>query len=54
MGRAYSTNGEEEECIEANVGETRKKESTRTILKWILERGWDGVEWINVAQDRVL
>jgi hypothetical protein len=23
-----------------------------TILKWILEIGWDGVEWIVMAQDR--
>jgi hypothetical protein len=20
-----------------------------TILKWILERGWDGMDWINLA-----
>jgi hypothetical protein len=23
-----------------------------TILKWILEIGWDGVDWIELAQDR--
>jgi hypothetical protein len=23
-----------------------------TILKWILERDWDGVDWIDVGQDR--
>jgi hypothetical protein len=23
-----------------------------TILKWILEIGWDGVDWIDMAQDR--
>jgi hypothetical protein len=24
-----------------------------TILKWILDRmGWDGMDWINLAQDR--
>jgi hypothetical protein len=23
-----------------------------TILKWILEIGWDGADWIDVAQDR--
>jgi hypothetical protein len=23
-----------------------------TILKWILERGWDGLDWIVLAQDR--
>jgi hypothetical protein len=23
-----------------------------TILKWILEIGWDGVDWVHVAQDR--
>jgi hypothetical protein len=23
-----------------------------TILKWILEIGWNGVDWIDIAQDR--
>jgi hypothetical protein len=23
-----------------------------TILKWILETGWDGRDWIELAQDR--
>jgi hypothetical protein len=23
-----------------------------TILKWILEIGWDGVDWMDLAQDR--
>jgi hypothetical protein len=23
-----------------------------TILKWILEIGWDGMDWIDLAQDR--
>jgi hypothetical protein len=23
-----------------------------TILKWILDMGWDGVDWIDMAQDR--
>jgi hypothetical protein len=23
-----------------------------TILKWILEIGWDGVDWMDMAQDR--
>jgi hypothetical protein len=23
-----------------------------TVLKWILERGWDGMDWIDLAQDR--
>jgi hypothetical protein len=22
------------------------------ILKWILERGWNGMDWIDLAQDR--
>jgi hypothetical protein len=24
----------------------------KTILKWILETGWDGMDWIDLAQDR--
>jgi hypothetical protein len=24
----------------------------RTILKWILEMGWYGMDWIDLAQDR--
>jgi hypothetical protein len=23
-----------------------------TTLKWILERGWGGIDWIDLAQDR--
>jgi hypothetical protein len=23
-----------------------------TVLKWILKRGWDGKDWIDLAQDR--
>jgi hypothetical protein len=23
-----------------------------TILRWILEIGWDGMDWIKLAQDR--
>jgi hypothetical protein len=26
--------------------------SGRIILKWILETGWDGMDWIDLAQDR--
>jgi hypothetical protein len=24
----------------------------RIILEWILQKGWDGVDWMHVAQDR--
>jgi hypothetical protein len=48
MGGACSTNGGEEErdhWEDQHVGGW-------TILKWILERGWDGVDWMDKAQDR--
>jgi hypothetical protein len=44
MGRAYSTNGGEEECIKNIGGKAKRKETTRKdlggwiILKCILER----------------
>jgi hypothetical protein len=45
MGRACSTNGEEEECLSDIEGKARRKESTTDqevggwiILKWILQR----------------
>jgi hypothetical protein len=55
VGRACSTNGEEEKCIEDIGGKARRKETTEknqgvdgwTILKWILERQ-DGMVWIGL------
>jgi hypothetical protein len=54
MGRACSTNGDAEECVQDIGGKAIRKETTRkTILKWILrEIGWDGMDWIELAQDR--
>jgi hypothetical protein len=53
---------EREECIRVIGGKAGKKETTRRnkmqvgrlILKWILLReiGWDGMDWIDLAQDR--
>jgi hypothetical protein len=60
MGRACSTNGGEEECILDIGGKARKKETTRnTRRRWVdnikmdfRETGWDGMDWIVLAQDR--
>jgi hypothetical protein len=60
MGRACSTKGENRNAYRKDiVGKGERKETTRKtktyvcgkILKWILER-WDGVDWIDLAQDR--
>jgi hypothetical protein len=60
MGRAFSTNGEEEECIDDIGGEARWKETTgRPRRRWmdnikmdLREIGWDGMDWIDLTQDR--
>jgi hypothetical protein len=26
----------------------------RTILEWLMEMGWEGVDWIHLPQDRLL
>jgi hypothetical protein len=30
----------------------RPRRRWRIILRWILERGWGGMDWIDLAQDR--
>jgi hypothetical protein len=60
MGRACSTNGGEEECEWVINGKARRKETTRRPRrKWVdninmdlREIGWDGMDRINLAQDR--
>jgi hypothetical protein len=60
MGGACSTNGGEEECIWDIGGQARRKETTRkTRRRWVdnikmdlREIGWDGVNWIDMAQER--
>jgi hypothetical protein len=52
MGRTYSTNG-------VIRGKIRTKETTRKTNMWVDnikldvgERGWVGVDWIRLSQDR--
>jgi hypothetical protein len=60
MGRACSTKGGEEECIRILVG---KPEGKRPLgsprRRWVYnmkivlrDTGWDGMDGINLAQDR--
>jgi hypothetical protein len=54
MGGACSTNGEKRNAYRILVGKPEGETPLIdgwTILKWILER-WNGVEWIDMAQDR--
>jgi hypothetical protein len=60
MGRACSTNGGEEECIGVLVGKPGgKRPLGRPRSRWVdsikmdlREIGWDGMDWIDVAEDR--
>jgi hypothetical protein len=60
MGRVCSTNGGEEECIEELVGKPEgKRPPGRPRHRWVnnikmdlREIGWDGMVWIDPAQDR--
>jgi hypothetical protein len=58
MGRACSTNGEKRNAYRILIGRPKGKRPQEdkdvggwTILKWILI-GWDGMDWIDLAQDR--
>jgi hypothetical protein len=60
MGRACSTNWGEEECIRILVGKPEgKRPLGRPRRRWVdyikidlREVGWDGRDWIDLAQDR--
>jgi hypothetical protein len=60
MGRAWSRNARDEECIQDNGGKARRKETTGrpqrrcvdNIKIDVREVGWDDVGWIDLAQDR--
>ena len=59
MGMACSMIGEEEECIQDNVGKVRGKETIRKTKTWVdnikmklRETCWGGMDWIDLAQDR--
>jgi hypothetical protein len=60
MGRACSTSGEEAECIRIVVGNPEgKRPLEKPRRRWLnnikidlREIGWDGMDWIDLAQDR--
>jgi hypothetical protein len=60
MGRACSRNGEKRNAYRILVGKPegneplgRHRRRWVDIIKMVLgEMGWDGMDWINLAQDR--
>jgi hypothetical protein len=60
MGRTCITNGGEEECNRILVGNPEgKRPLARPRRRWLdnikmdlREIGWDGMDWIDLAQDR--
>jgi hypothetical protein len=60
MGRACSTNGVEEEAYRILVGKLEEKRPLGNPRRWwkvnikidLRETGWDGMDWIDLAQDR--
>jgi hypothetical protein len=60
MGRACSTNGEKRNAYRILVGKPEEEKPLgRPRCKWVdnikidlREIGWDGMDWIDLAQDR--
>jgi hypothetical protein len=54
MGRTYNTNGGEDTYVWGIGGKARRKETTRvdSIKMDLKEIGWDGMDWIDLAQVR--
>jgi hypothetical protein len=59
MGRACSTNGGKRNAYRILVGKPEGKRLGRPRRRWVdnikmdlREIGWDGVDWIGLAQDR--
>jgi hypothetical protein len=60
MGRACSTNGEKRNAYRISVGKPEgKRPLGRPTCRWVdnikmdlRETGWDGMDWIDLAQDR--
>jgi hypothetical protein len=45
MGRACCTNRGDKECIYDIGGKAKRKQILR-------EKGWSGMDWVNLAEDR--
>jgi hypothetical protein len=60
MGREYSTHGEKRNAYRILMGKPQgKRPLGRSRRRWIAniktdlrERGWDGMDWIDLPQDR--
>jgi hypothetical protein len=60
MGRACSTNGEKRNAYRLSVGKSEgKRPLARPRRRWVdiiqidlKETGWDGMDWIDLVQDR--
>jgi hypothetical protein len=56
VGRAYCTNGGDEELVENPEGKRPqgrpKSKLVDNIRMDLIEIGWDGMDWIDLAQDR--
>jgi hypothetical protein len=60
MGRACSTNGGEEEYMRELVGKPERKRPLGRQRRRLVDNikinlreiGWDGIDWIDLAQDR--
>jgi hypothetical protein len=60
MGRAYGTNGEKRHAYRISVGNPEgNRPPGRPKRRWVdnikmdlREIGWDGMKWIDLAQDR--
>jgi hypothetical protein len=57
MGRACSTKGGEEECVQGFGGKAGRKETTgktrcEDFRMDLREIGWGGMDWIDLAHDR--
>jgi hypothetical protein len=59
VGRACNTNGEKFNAYRILMGKTRRKKTLeRPKRRWVnnikmdlKEMGWDGIDWIGLAQD---
>jgi hypothetical protein len=60
VGRACGTHGRGEKSVQCCDGKSRRKQTTRKIEAWgeegirthLRETGLEGVEWIQLAQDK--